>query len=89
MNNLIAPKCSRSCRCPPPPALSSRAETARDHAIAIVLAGDPLGLESGRDLLRKVQHAYPELLDGCAERRARLSASTLILCCRFRRVITF
>lgn len=32
-------------------------------AIDIVLAGDPLGLETARDLLREVRHAYPELVD--------------------------
>jgi hypothetical protein len=32
-------------------------------AIDIVLAGDPLGLESALDLLREVRHAYPELVD--------------------------
>jgi hypothetical protein len=36
-------------------------------AIDIVLAGDPLGLETARDLLREVRHAYPELADECAE----------------------
>jgi hypothetical protein len=30
-------------------------------AIDIVLAGDPLGLETARDLLGEVWHAYPEL----------------------------
>ena len=30
-------------------------------AIDIVLAGDPLGLETARDLLREVRHTYPEL----------------------------
>jgi len=32
-------------------------------AIDIVLAGEPLGLETARDLLREVQHCYPELVD--------------------------
>jgi hypothetical protein len=32
-------------------------------AIDIVLAGDPLGLETARDLIREVQHCYPELVD--------------------------
>ena len=32
-------------------------------AIDSVLAGDPLGLETARDLLREVRHAYPELVD--------------------------
>lgn len=32
-------------------------------AIDIVLAGEPLGLETARDLIREVRHAYPELLD--------------------------
>jgi hypothetical protein len=32
-------------------------------AIDIVLAGDPLGLETARDFLREVLHAYPELVD--------------------------
>jgi hypothetical protein len=30
-------------------------------AINIVLAGDPLGLETARDLGRELQHCYPEL----------------------------
>jgi hypothetical protein len=30
-------------------------------AVDIVLAGDPLGLETARDLIREVGHAYPEL----------------------------
>ena len=32
-------------------------------AIDIVLAGDPLGLETARDLSRELRHAYPELVD--------------------------
>jgi hypothetical protein len=36
-------------------------------AIDIVLAGDPLGLETARDLIREVRHCYPELADECAE----------------------
>ncbi len=32
-------------------------------AIDIVLAGDPLGLETARDLIREVRHTYPELVD--------------------------
>ncbi len=32
-------------------------------AIDIVLAGDPLGLETARDLGRKLRHCYPELAD--------------------------
>ena len=32
-------------------------------AIALVLSGEPLGLETARDLIREVRHAYPELLD--------------------------
>jgi len=32
-------------------------------AVDIVLAGDPLGLESARDLVREVRHCYPELAD--------------------------
>jgi hypothetical protein len=28
-----------------------------------VLAGDPLGLETARDLGRELRHAYPELVD--------------------------
>jgi len=31
-------------------------------AIDIILAGDPLGLESARDLVREVKHTFPELL---------------------------
>jgi len=36
-------------------------------AVDYVLAGDPLGLETARDLIREVRHAYPELVDECAE----------------------
>jgi hypothetical protein len=32
-------------------------------AIDIVLAGEPLGLETARDLGRELRNAYPELLD--------------------------
>jgi hypothetical protein len=32
-------------------------------AIDIVLAGDPLGLETALDLSRELRHTYPELLD--------------------------
>jgi len=32
-------------------------------AIDIILAGDPLGLGSARDLSREIRHAYPELVD--------------------------
>lgn len=32
-------------------------------AIDIVLAGEPLGLETARDLFREVRHVYPELVD--------------------------
>jgi hypothetical protein len=32
-------------------------------AIDIVLAGEPLGLETARDLGRELRHAYPELVD--------------------------
>jgi hypothetical protein len=32
-------------------------------AIDIVLAGEPLGLETTRDLFREVRHCYPELVD--------------------------
>ena len=32
-------------------------------AIDIVLAGEPLGLETARDLVSEVRHAYPELVD--------------------------
>ncbi len=31
--------------------------------VDIVLAGDPLGLETARDLLLEVRHAYPDLVD--------------------------
>lgn len=31
--------------------------------VDIVLARDPLGLETARDLIREVEHAYPELVD--------------------------
>jgi hypothetical protein len=33
----------------------------------IVLAGDPLRLETARDLGRELRHCYPELVDECAE----------------------
>lgn len=32
-------------------------------AIDIVLAGEPLGLETARDLSRELRHCYPELVD--------------------------
>jgi hypothetical protein len=32
-------------------------------AIDIILSGEPLGLESARDLGKELRHAYPELLD--------------------------
>lgn len=32
-------------------------------AIDIVLAGEPLGSETARDLGRELWHAYPELMD--------------------------
>jgi hypothetical protein len=32
-------------------------------AIDIVLAGEPLGLQTARDLFRTVRRAYPELID--------------------------
>jgi hypothetical protein len=32
-------------------------------AIDIVLAGEPLGLETAHDLGKELRHAYPELLD--------------------------
>jgi hypothetical protein len=28
-----------------------------------ILSGDPLGLETARDLIREVRHTYPELVD--------------------------
>jgi hypothetical protein len=31
--------------------------------IDIVLAGEPLGLETARDLGKELRHTYPELLD--------------------------
>ncbi len=31
-------------------------------AVDIVLAGEPLGLETARDLIREIRHTYPELL---------------------------
>ena len=31
--------------------------------VDIVLSGESLGLETARDLLREVRHAYPELVD--------------------------
>lgn len=30
-------------------------------AVDMTLAGEPLGLETARDLLREVRHTYPEL----------------------------
>jgi hypothetical protein len=32
-------------------------------AVDMTLAGEPLGLETARDLLREVRHTYPELVD--------------------------
>ena len=32
-------------------------------AIDSVLAGEPLGLETARDLSRELRHAFPELVD--------------------------
>lgn len=32
-------------------------------AIDLVLSGEPLGLETARDLGRELRHAYPELVD--------------------------
>jgi hypothetical protein len=32
-------------------------------AIDLVLSGESLGLETARDLIREVEHAYPELVD--------------------------
>ena len=32
-------------------------------AVDIVLAGDPLGLETARDLSRELRHAYQELVN--------------------------
>lgn len=34
-------------------------------AIDIVLAGEPLGLETARDLGKELRHAYPEFVDEC------------------------
>lgn len=34
-------------------------------SIDIILSGEPLGLETARDLFREVRHAYPELVDEC------------------------
>ncbi len=34
-------------------------------AIDIVLAGEPLGLETARDLGKELRHTYPELVDEC------------------------
>lgn len=34
-------------------------------AIDIVFSGEPLGLETARDLSREVRHCYPELVDEC------------------------
>jgi hypothetical protein len=35
--------------------------------VDVVLAGDPLGLESVRDLVREVKHTYPEIVAGWNE----------------------
>ena len=32
-------------------------------AIDVVLSGEPLGLETARDLSRELRHVYPELVD--------------------------
>jgi len=32
-------------------------------AVDMTLAGEPLGLETARDLFREVRHVYPELVD--------------------------
>jgi hypothetical protein len=32
-------------------------------AVDHVLSGEPLGLETARDVIREVRHAYPELVD--------------------------
>lgn len=32
-------------------------------AIDLVLSGEPLGLETARDLVREIRHTFPELLD--------------------------
>lgn len=32
-------------------------------AIDLVLSGEPLGLETARDLVREIKHTFPELLD--------------------------
>ncbi|HKI24757.1 MAG TPA: hypothetical protein VKA07_00445 [Candidatus Sulfotelmatobacter sp.] len=31
--------------------------------VDIILAGDPLGLETGRDLIREIEHTFPELVE--------------------------
>jgi len=31
--------------------------------LMVVLAGESLGLETARDLIREVRHVYPELVD--------------------------
>ena len=36
-------------------------------AIDIVLAGDPLGLETALDLVREIKHTYPEIVAGWDE----------------------
>jgi len=33
--------------------------------VEIILAGEPLGLETARDLGRELRHCYPELVDEC------------------------
>lgn len=35
-------------------------------AVDMTLAGEPLGLETARDLIREVRHVYPELVDECS-----------------------
>jgi hypothetical protein len=32
-------------------------------AVDLIVSGEGLGLESARDLVREVRHAYPELVD--------------------------
>jgi len=32
-------------------------------AVDLVLSGERMGLETARDLVREVRHAYPELVD--------------------------
>lgn len=36
-------------------------------AVDMTLAGEPLGLETARDLSKELRHCYPELVDECID----------------------